>query len=40
MNRKLRHILMTLGVALLILPAAVSDAHEPSPQSEVTQHVR
>jgi len=40
MNRKLRHILLTLGVTLLVMPAAVSDGHERSPQPEVAQHVR
>ncbi len=40
MNRKLRNILLTLGVSLLVLPAAVSDAHVHSPNTGVTQHSR
>jgi hypothetical protein len=41
MNRRLRNILLTLGVSLLILPAAVSDGHERSPDAGVAQsHVR
>ncbi len=40
MNHRLRNILLTLGISLLILPAAVSDGHERSPNAGVTQHAR
>ena len=40
MHRNIRHTLLALGVTLLIIPAAVSEGHEPSPDTGVTQHVR
>ena len=40
MPRYIRRTLLTLGVTLLIIPAAVSDGHERSPDAGVTQHVR
>lgn len=40
MSRKIRNVLLTLGVTLLVLPAAVTDAHERSPEPQVAHHVR
>jgi hypothetical protein len=40
MHRNIRRALLALGVTLLVLPAAVSDGHERSPNAGVTQHVR
>jgi hypothetical protein len=38
MSRNLRRLLLAVGVTLLILPAAVSDGHERTPQPQVAQH--
>jgi hypothetical protein len=35
MHRNVRRVLLALGVSLLILPAAVSDGHERTPQAKV-----
>ena len=40
MHRNIRRTLLALGVTLLIIPAAVSDGHERSPSTGVTQHAR
>jgi hypothetical protein len=40
MSRNLRRLLLAVGVALLILPAAVSDGHERTPQPQVAHHSR
>jgi hypothetical protein len=40
MSRTIRRLLLALGVTLLILPAAVSDGHERTPQPQVAHHVR
>jgi hypothetical protein len=40
MSRTLRRLLLAVGVSLLILPAAVSDGHERTPQPQVAHHVR
>jgi hypothetical protein len=40
MSRTLRRLLLAVGVTLLILPAAVSDGHERTPQPQVAHHVR
>ena len=40
MHRNIRRALLALGVTLLILPAAVSDGHERSPDPGVAHHVR
>ena len=40
MSRNLRRLLLAVGVTLLILPAAVSDGHERTPQPQVSHHIR
>jgi hypothetical protein len=40
MSRTIRRILLAVGVTLLVVPAAVSDAHEGSPQPQVAHHSR
>jgi hypothetical protein len=40
MSRTIRRTLLALGVTLLVIPAAVSDAHEPTPQPQVAHHAR
>jgi hypothetical protein len=38
MSRNLRRLLLAVGVTLLVLPAAVSDGHERTPQPQVAHH--
>ena len=40
MSRNLRRLLLAVGVTLLVLPAAVSDGHERTPQPQVAHHSR
>ena len=40
MSRTIRNLLLAVGVALLILPAAISDGHERTPQPQVAHHSR
>ena len=40
MSRTIRRTLLAIGVTLLVIPAAVSDAHEGSPQPQVAHHSR
>jgi hypothetical protein len=40
MSRIVRRTLLTLGVTLLVLPAAISDGHVRDPQPQVAHHVR
>jgi hypothetical protein len=40
MSRNLRRLLLAVGVTLLILPAALSDGHERTPQPQVAHHSR
>ena len=40
MSRNLRLLLLAVGVTLLILPAAVSDGHERTPQPQVAHQSR
>ena len=40
MSRNIRRILLAVGVTLLVIPAAVTDAHEGSPQPQVAHHAR
>ena len=40
MSRNLRRLLLAVGVTLIILPAAVSDGHERTPQPQVAHHTR
>jgi hypothetical protein len=40
MSRTIRRALLAIGVTILVIPAAVSDAHEPSPQPQVAHHAR
>jgi hypothetical protein len=39
-SRNLRRLVLAVGVTLLILPAAVSDGHERTPQPQVAHHAR
>jgi hypothetical protein len=38
MSRNLRRLLLAVGVTLIILPAAVSDGHERTPQPQVAHY--
>jgi hypothetical protein len=40
MSRTIRRLLLAVGVTLLILPAAISDGHERTPQPQVAHHAR
>jgi hypothetical protein len=40
MSRTLRRLLLAVGVTLLVIPAAVSDGHERTPQPQVAHHSR
>jgi hypothetical protein len=40
MSNLIRRTLLAVGVTLLVIPAAVSDAHEPTPQPPVAHHAR
>jgi hypothetical protein len=40
MSRTIRRLLLAVGVTLLILPAAISDGHERTPQPQVAHHTR
>jgi hypothetical protein len=39
MHRNIKRALLALGIALIVLPAAISDGHELTPhQTQVLQH--
>ena len=41
MHRNVRRLLLALGITLIVLPAAISDAHQPTPhQAQVAHHAR
>ena len=40
MSRTIRRALLAIGVTILVIPAAVSDAHERSPQPQVAHQAR
>jgi hypothetical protein len=41
MHRNVRRVLLALGIALIVLPAAISDGHVLTPhQAQVAHHAR
>jgi hypothetical protein len=40
MHRYVKRALLALGVTLIVLPAAVSDAHQPTQPAPIVQHAR
>ena len=41
MHRNIRRVLLALGIAVIVLPAAISDGHQLTPhQAQVVQHAR
>jgi len=41
MHRNIRRTLLAIGVALIVLPAAISDGHQLTPhQAQVIHHAR
>jgi hypothetical protein len=41
MHRNVRRVLLALGITLIVLPAAISDAHVLTPhQAQVAHHAR
>jgi hypothetical protein len=41
MSRNIRRVLLAIAVAVIVTPAAVSDAHEGAPQApQVAHHAR
>ena len=41
MHRNVRRVLLALGITLIVLPAAISDAHVRTPhQAQVAHHAR
>ena len=41
MHRNVRRLLLALGITLIVLPAAISDAHQTSQhQAQVVHHAR
>ena len=40
MSRTIRRLLLAVGVTLIVLPAAISDGHERTPQPQVAHHSR
>ena len=41
MHRNVRRVLLALGITLIVLPAAISDAHQTSQhQAQVVHHAR